>query len=179
MADTEQGTVTPPASHLQAELTRLRGAHPDAVLDVEEAPERDMFWITVRPRSIAAVAKTLRDDRALDYKLLADVTCIDRPEREKRFNVIYNFYSVTHNKRLFVRVWVGEGEAVPSLAGVYASADWAEREVMDLFGVTFEDHPDPRKLVLPDEFEGHPLRKDFPLVGKRPVILFNNIKDIS
>ena len=156
----------------------MRAAHGDAILEVEEAPEREMFWITVRPRSIASVLKTLRDDKALDYKLLSDLTCIDRPETEKRFVVLYNLYSISRKRRLFLRVKVAEGEAVPTAAGVFTSADWAEREVMDLFGVVFEGHPDPRKIMLPDDFEGHPLRKDFPLVGKRPVILFNDIKDI-
>lgn len=178
MAETEQGSVSTTSSQIQAELSKLRAAHSEAILEVEEVPEREMYWITVRPRSIAAVLTTLRDDKALDYKLLTDVTCIDRPETEKRFVVLYNLYSISRKRRLFLRAKVAEGEAVPTVSGVFTSADWAEREVTDLFGVPFEGHPDPRKIMLPDDFEGHPLRKDFPLVGRRPVILFNNIKDI-
>jgi NADH-quinone oxidoreductase subunit C len=171
-------TTTPQASQLQNEVAKIRSACGDVVQQVEEHPESGMYWITVKPRSIVQVAKVLRDDRALDYKLLADLTCIDRPERERRFNVLYNFYSVTHNKRIHVRVWVAEGEAVPTLCGVFPAANWAEREVYDLFGVIFEGHPNLTRIELPDDWEGHPLRKDYPLIGRRPVILYNDVKDI-
>lgn len=163
---------------IRAELAKLRAAHPDAVLDVEEDPARGLFWITVRTRSIVPVLRTLRDDRSLDYKLLADLTCVDRPDREKRFNVIYNLYSITRNRRLFLRVWAGEGEPVPTASAIYPAANWAEREVYDLFGVVFEGHPDLRRIELPDDWDGHPLRKDYPAVGRRPVLLFNDVKDV-
>jgi len=166
------------AASIQTELTKIRSAGSDAVQSVEENPVMGTPWITVKPRSIVSVLKILRDDRALDYKLLTDLTCLDRPEREKRFGVVYILYSVTHNKRLFLRVWVGEGEAVPTVSAVFPSANWAEREVYDLFGVIFEGHPDLRRIELPDEWEGHPLRKDYPLIGRRPVILYNDVKDI-
>jgi len=177
MAENEQKPAAP-TSQIQAEVTRVRAGHGDAIVSVEEHPAQGMYWINVRPRSIVAVAKTLRDDKSLDYKLLCDLTCVDRPETAKRFNVVYNLYSVTRNKRIFLRVRVAEGEAVPTLSGVYPSANWAEREVYDLFGVIFEGHPDLRRIVLPDEWEGYPLRKDYPTVGKRPVLLFNDVKDV-
>jgi len=182
MADEAQTTApaaSPPAvSPIKSELDRIRAAHAGAITDVEEQPSRGMFWIAVRPQSIVSVARLLRDDPALDYKMLTDLTCVDRPETEKRFNVTYNFYSLSRNRRLFLRVRAAEGEPVPSLAGVFASADWAEREVYDLFGVVFEGHPDLRRIELPDDWDGHPLRKDYPIVGKRPVILYNNVKEI-
>jgi NADH-quinone oxidoreductase subunit C len=160
------------------EVSKIRAGHGEAILSVEEQPDLGMYWINVRPRSIVAVAKILRDDKSLDYKLLCDLTCVDRPETAQRFNVVYNFYSVTRNKRIFLRVRVAEGEAVPTVSGVYPSADWAEREVFDLFGVLFEGHPDLRRIVLPDDWQGNPLRKDYPTVGRRPVLLFNDVKDV-
>ena len=168
----------PAQENIQAEVAKIRGAVPEAILHVEEQPERGMFWITVRPRSIQPVLKLLRDDRTLDYKLLADVTCVDRVTERERFNVLYNLYSITRKRRLFLRVRVAEGESVPTASGVFPAADWAEREVYDLFGVTFEGHPDLRRIVMPDEWDGHPLRKDYPIVGKKPVILYNDVKDV-
>src|SRR5438045_3158957 len=94
----------PPAvSPIKTELDKIRSSQSGAVLDVEEQPSRGMFWIAVRPQSLLAVARLLRDDPALDYKMLTDVTCVDRPETERRFNVTYNFYSVSRNRRLFLR----------------------------------------------------------------------------
>src|SRR5690349_8828371 len=97
MSETE---AAPPAAQaplpdIRAELSRIRSAQPDAVLDVEERPQRDMFWITIRPRSLVQVCRLLRDDRSLDYKLICDVTCVDRPYEQKRFTVTYNLYSVS------------------------------------------------------------------------------------
>lgn len=181
MSETEQTAVAEPEApkiSIQGEVARIRAAVPDAILEVVEQPEREMFWVTVRPRSIVQVAKVLRDDKECDFKLLADLTCVDYPHEPPRFNVLYNFYSVPRKKRLFVRVRVAEGEAVPTLSEVYPAANWAEREVWDLFGVMFEGHPDLRRIMLPDDWEGHPLRKDYPTVGKRPVILYNDVKDV-
>ena len=182
MSETEQISETEapaaPAPSIRTELAHIRAAAPDGVIDVVEQPEKGMFWVTVRPRVIVAVAKVLRDDPECDFKLLTDLTCVDYPHEPPRFNVLYNFYSVTRKKRLIVRVRVGEGEAVPTLCEVYASANWAEREVWDLFGVRFEGHPDLRRIMMPDEWEGHPLQKDYPTVGKRPVILYNDVKDV-
>lgn len=179
MAD-EQTTAPapPPVSPIKTELEKIRAAHAGAILEVEEQPSRGMFWVTLTTRSIVPIAKLLRDDKALDYKLLCDLTCVDRPETRQRFNVMYNLYSVTRNKRIHLRVRVAEGESVPTLSDVFPCANWAEREVWDLFGVPFEHHPDLRRIELPDDWEGHPLRKDYPLVGRRPVILFNDVKDV-
>jgi NADH-quinone oxidoreductase subunit C len=176
--DAPHTPATTNESSIKTELAKLRAAQGDAILEVEEDARTGMYWITVKPRSVCAVAKLLRDDRALDYKLICDITCIDRPEREKRFCVVYNLYSVSRGARIFLRVHVGDGEKVPTLTPVYVGANWAEREVMDLFGVIFEGHPDPRKILVPDDWTDFPLRKDFPIVGKKPVLLFNDVKDI-
>jgi len=173
-----QTPSTSSESSIKAELAKIRATQGDAILGVEEDPRTGMYWISVKPRSICAVARILRDDRALDYKLMSDITCVDRPEREKRFCVVYNLYSVTHAKRIFLRVHVADGDKVPTLTPVYTGANWPEREIMDLFGVIFDGHPDPRKILVPDDWTDFPLRKDFPIVGKKPVLLFNDVKDI-
>jgi len=97
--------------------------------------------------------------------LLCDLTAADWPKREKRFDVVYHLYSIPRNHRLRLKVRVGEGEPVPSATTVHHSAEWHEREVFDLFGVAFEGHPDLRRILLPDEWKGHPLRKEYPLEG--------------
>lgn len=170
--------TAPAESGIQTELAKIRSAHSEAILSVEEDPGRGMYWVTIKPRSITAVAKQLRDDPALDFKLLCDLTCVDRPDEDLRFTVIYNLYSVTRNRRIFLRVRAGLEDRVPTLSGVFANANWAEREVYDLFGVSFDGHPDLRRIMMPDDWDGHPLRKDYPIVGKRPVILYNDVKDL-
>jgi len=181
-AETTTGTQEPeaeaPAVTLDAEVAAIRAADPDAILAVEEQHSRGMFWIEVPPEKIVPVAQLLRDDPALDYKLLSDLHGVDYPARPKRFDVLYNLYSIPRNRRLFLRVRVGEDEGIPTLSGVFPNANWCEREVWDLFGVPFAGHPDLRRILMPDDWDGHPLRKDYPLIGRRPVILFNDVKDI-
>jgi len=163
---------------IDREVELLRGQLPEAVLAVEERPERGMFWITVRPADIVPAALLMRDHPECDYKLLCDLLGADYPDRERRFDVLYNLYSFSRNRRLFLRVQVGEDEPVPTVSGIWANANWCEREVFDLFGVPFADHPDLRRILMPDDWDGYPLRKDYPLVGRRPVLLFNDVKDI-
>lgn len=175
---TEAEATTPALPDIHLELGKIRGAHSEAVVAVEEAPERDMFWVEVKPSALVSVVKLLRDDRALNYNFLDDLTCIDYAWEEKRFCVTYNFYSHSRLRRLFLRVRVAEGEALPTLTDLFIAADWAEREVYDLFGVTFKGHPNLVRIQLPDDWEGHPLRKDYPTVGRRPVLLYNDVKDL-
>ncbi|SMF25047.1 NADH-quinone oxidoreductase subunit C [Tistlia consotensis] len=107
----------------------------------------------------------LRDDPNSLFKQLVDVTCVDYPSRPERFEVVYNLLSLKHNLRLRVKVATDEDTAVPSAWSVFKSANWFEREVWDLYGVFFSDHPDLRRILTDYGFEGHPLRKDFPLTG--------------
>jgi NADH-quinone oxidoreductase subunit C len=121
--------------------------------------------ITVPPDAIVAVVKLLRDDERFRYVSIIDVTAVDWPSRERRFDVVYHFLSPSHNRRLRVKVEVGESASVPSIIEVFPGADWFEREVYDLYGIPFTGHPDMRRLLTDYGFEGHPLRKDFPLTG--------------
>src|SRR5947209_5251093 len=160
------------------EVEMIRASVPDAVLEVKEQSQRGMFWLNIAPSAIVEAATVLRDHPDLDYKMLCDLFGVDYPARDRRFDVVYNLVSVTRNRRLFLRVRVGEGESVPTLSGVYPNANWCEREVFDLFGVPFTDHPDLRRILMPDDWQGYPLRKDYPLIGRRPVILFNDVRDV-
>jgi len=111
------------------------------------------------------VLKTLRDDPVLQFKQLSDLTAVDYPERAQRFDVVYQMLSLALNARIRVLTSVEDGDIVPSAIDLFASANWAEREVWDMFGIFFSGHPDLRRLLTDYGFEGHPLRKDFPLTG--------------
>jgi NADH-quinone oxidoreductase subunit C len=121
--------------------------------------------IVVAPADIVAVVKQLRDDERCRYVSIIDITAVDWPSREQRFDVVYHFLSPSHNRRIRVKIAVGESTSVPSIIEVFPGADWFEREVYDLYGVPFAGHPDMRRLLTDYGFEGHPLRKDFPLTG--------------
>ncbi len=114
---------------------------------------------------ILAVMAFLRDDAKCLFKVLVDVCGVDYPEREKRFDVVYNLLSIRLNLRARVKVFTDEATPVPSVVGLYSSAGWWERETWDLYGIFFSDHPDLRRILTDYGFEGHPLRKDFPLTG--------------
>jgi NADH-quinone oxidoreductase subunit C len=159
------------------EVQRIRAASPEAILESVES--RGLHWVTLRKDALIPVATLLRDDPELDFKLLCDLHGVDYPDRPQRFEVIYNLYSLSRNRRLFLRLRASEGESLPTLARVFANADWCEREVYDLFGVSFAGHPDLRRILCPDDWEGHPLRKDYPLIGTRTVLLYDDVKDVT
>jgi NADH-quinone oxidoreductase subunit C len=115
--------------------------------------------------TVAELIAKLRGDPKLKFEQLVDVCGCDYPDRPKRFEVVYHLLSLTNNRRVRIKVQVAEGEAVPSLTPVFESADWYEREVFDMFGVPFDGHPDLRRLLTDYGFQGHPLRKDFPMTG--------------
>jgi NADH-quinone oxidoreductase subunit C len=108
----------------------------------------------------------VRDDRQAAFTQLIDLTAVDYPERKNRFDVVYQMLSMSNNMRLRIVATVSEGQTVPSVTGVFMAANWAEREVWDMFGIFFSGHPDLRRLLTDYGFEGHPLRKDFPLTGR-------------
>ena len=114
---------------------------------------------------IVKVATFLRDDPRCRFSCFIDVTAVDWPAREKRFDVVYHFLSPTKNCRVRVKVEVDETTPVASIIGVFPGADWFERETYDLYGIMFTGHPDMRRILTDYGFEGHPLRKDFPLTG--------------
>ncbi len=128
------------------------------------------YWageVTVRvpPDRILEICRFLKDDPATQMNLLSDLCAADYPKEPKRFEVLYHLYSIPHGQRLRVKTRVGEGESVASVTSVWATANWHEREAYDLFGIRFEGHPDLRRILLPDDWKGHPLRKEYPLEG--------------
>ena len=114
---------------------------------------------------IEAFAKFLYDDPRLAFVNLTDICGVDWPSREKRFDVVYHLLSPRQNARIRLKVMTDEATPVPSLAGIYPAADWFEREAYDFYGIRFSGHPDLRRILTDYGFEGHPLRKDFPLTG--------------
>jgi NADH-quinone oxidoreductase subunit C len=121
--------------------------------------------IKVRRNSVCKVLTFLRDDTTCLFKLLMDVCGVDYPERDERFDVVYNLLSLQHNLRIRVKITTEEDMAVPSVTEIFSTAGWFEREVWDLYGIYFDGHPDLRRIMTDYGFEGHPLRKDFPLTG--------------
>jgi NADH-quinone oxidoreductase subunit C len=127
----------------------------------------------IRKEFVLDICKALFDDRELEVRFLSDICALDwlgQPEEEEgRFEVIYNLYSIKNKYRFFLRVKLsGDNPDVDSITSIWQSANWLEREVYDLMGVNFLGHPDLRKILTPDELEGHPLRKDFPLTYEMP-----------
>ena len=125
----------------------------------------DELMVTARAEQIVKVVTFLRDDPMCLFKVLVDICGTDYPERPKRFDVVYNLLSLVHNQRIRIKVEADDETPVPSITGVHNSANWFEREIWDMYGVMFSDHPDLRRLLTDYGFEGHPLRKDFPLTG--------------
>ncbi len=111
----------------------------------------------------------LKTDNDTKFRQLIDITVVDYPERNQRFDVVYLFLSHEFNQRLILKYSISENEVIPSLTSIFPSANWMEREVFDMYGVSFKDHPDLRRILTDYGFEGHPLRKDFPLTGHTEV----------
>jgi NADH-quinone oxidoreductase subunit C len=141
----------------------VQAAIGDHVLDL--TIDRDEVAITVDRDAVARVLTFLRDDVNCQFKQLMDVCGVDYPDRQPRFDVVYNLLSPSHNRRIRVKVATDAETPVPTVSGVFRSADWFERETWDLFGILFRDHPDLRRILSDYGFDGHPLRKDFPLTG--------------
>ena len=141
----------------------IAGQLPDEVLGTSLSLGE--LSLTVRREGIVKMLSFLRDDVNCRFRQLMDVCGVDYPEREQRFDVVYNLLSLTNNTRIRVKTQTDEETPVPSVTGVFSSADWWEREAWDLLGIYFSGHPDLRRILTDYGFEGHPLRKDFPLTG--------------
>ncbi|KAL9014300.1 MAG: hypothetical protein Q9173_001039 [Seirophora scorigena] len=126
---------------------------------------KDELTIYIPPSAVIPVVSFLKYHTAAEYTMVADITAVDYPTREARFEVVYNLLSVRHNSRIRVKTYADEATPVPSITSLYDGANWYEREVYDLYGVFFVGHPDLRRIMTDYGFDGHPLRKDFPLTG--------------
>jgi NADH-quinone oxidoreductase subunit C len=141
----------------------IAGALPGAVTGHTVA--NGELTITAKAQDIVQLVTFLRDDERCQFWSFIDVTAVDWPARERRFDVVYHFLSPKLNQRIRVKVEADENSTVPSIIDVFPGADWFERETYDLYGVLFTGHPDMRRILTDYGFEGHPLRKDFPLTG--------------
>jgi NADH-quinone oxidoreductase subunit C len=148
---------------LQTLGEHIAKALPNDVLSTEV--KLGELMVMARPDAVVRVLTFLRDDPKCLFKLLMDVCGADYPEREQRFDVVYNLLSLKHNQRVRVKAMTDEATPVPSVVSVFSSAGWFEREAWDLYGIFFADHPDLRRILTDYGFQGHPLRKDFPLTG--------------
>jgi len=124
--------------------------------------DRKQAILVVAREQLEEIAIYSRDDEQFDW--LSDLTAVDWPKREKRFDIVLNMYTFRKNERLRLKVHAAADESVPSVQGVWATANWLEREVYDMFGVVFEGHPELKRILLPDEWQGYPLRKDYDIL---------------
>jgi len=136
---------------------------PEDVTSAEVVRGELVAW--VKRASIVKVLTLLRDDPKVQFSQLLDVTAVDYPQRADRFEVVYHLLSMNLNLRIRVKVPANEDSPVPSVASIFPCADWLEREVWDMYGIFFSEHPDLRRILTDYGFDGHPLRKDFPLTG--------------
>ncbi len=144
-------------------VKKLKEKFPQSVLDVTSF--RDEITITVSKKEILEICRFLHSDPDLQYHLLTDLCGLDFYPETPRFGVVYHLCSLKSNERLRLKARVGEAEPIQSVESVWKVANWYEREVYDLFGVHFENHPDLRRILLWDGYDGHPLRKDYPAEG--------------
>jgi len=129
----------------------------------------DQLYINIENEDLIDVTLFIKNNENTKFRQLMDVTVVDYPENAQRFKVVYLFLSHEFNQRIILSYLISENEVIPSLTPIYPAANWMEREVFDMYGVKFKDHPDMRRILTDYGFEGHPLRKDFPLTGHTEV----------
>ena len=152
-------------------VAAIRETFPDAVLEVVDF--RGERTLLLDPPQLAQVAEFLRDTDGLKFNFLVSVAGIDYLGESPRFGVVYHLYSMLYNQTLCLKTRVEEGEAIPSVTPVWTTANWQEREVYDMFGVSFDGHPDLRRILMPEDWDGHPQRKDYPLGYETVQFSFN------
>jgi NADH-quinone oxidoreductase subunit C len=138
----------------------LKARFGDAVR--EASLDRKQAIVLIAVEQLREISRYCRDEEK--FEMLVDLTAVDWPKREKRFDVVLNLYSFAKNERLRLKAYAGETEPAPSVCEIWASANWMERECYDMFGIVFEGHPDLKRILLPDEWQGHPLRKDYDIL---------------
>jgi len=144
-------------------VKKLQEKFPASIVEVTTF--RNEVTLSVQKKDIFEICKFLFSDPDLQYNLLTDLCGVDFFPEAPRFEIVYHLHSIKNNQRLRVKTRVGENETIPTVESIWKAANWYEREAYDLFGITFENHPDLRRILLWDGYEGHPLRKDFPVEG--------------
>ncbi len=138
----------------------------------------DQLYINIDNEDLIDVTLFIKSNENTKFRQLMDVTVVDYPENAQRFKVVYLFLSHEFNQRIILSYLISENEVIPSLTSIYPAANWMEREVFDMYGVKFKDHPDMRRILTDYGFEGHPLRKDFPLTGHTEVRYSEELKKV-
>ena len=140
--------------------------------------KHDQLYIYIDSKDLIDVTLFLKTSENTKFRQLIDITAVDYPENSQRFKVVYLFLSHEFNQRIILSYLINENEIIPSLTSIYPAANWMEREVFDMYGVKFKDHPDLRRILTDYGFEGHPLRKDFPLTGHTEVRYSEELKKV-
>jgi len=138
----------------------------------------NQLFIDIDVENLISVILFLKTNEKCKFKQLIDITAVDYPQREKRFKIIYLLLSHENNLRVVVNINIDEQVKVPSITKIFPSSNWMEREIFDMYGISFKDHPDLRRILTDYGFEGHPLRKDFPLTGHSEVRYSENVKKV-
>ena len=165
---TEKGELT----------TLLKQEFPDDVTDFHA--HRDDETVVIKRDALEAVCRFLRDDTRCSFEIMMDLTAVDRLEMNEapRFEMVYHFKSLTHARRLRLKVRLTEDDCkIASIHHLWKAVDWYERECFDMFGIVFEGHPDLRRILMYDEFEGHPLRKDYPIDKQQPLMELKEVEE--
>jgi NADH-quinone oxidoreductase subunit C len=143
-----------------AMVSKLKGQYGSGIREANSYLGQN--YMVVEPSIVSELLQILRDREQFDY--CADITAVHYPEREKQFDLMWILYSFTRNERIRVKMMIADGESAPSAVSIWATANWLEREVYDMFGIRFDGHPDLKRILLPDGWKGHPLRKDYGII---------------
>ncbi len=150
----------------------VKDRFPEAIIDSKIF--RNELTLSAKKEYLPEIARFLKEDDQLDFNFLSDLCGVDRVETDGVFEVVYHFYSLQKNHRLRLKIPIPSNEpSISSIVDIWKTANWHERETYDMFGVKFDGHPDLRKILTPDDFEGHPLRKDYPVDGRQPSGLYH------
>jgi len=155
-------------------LKKLKEKFPGSIVEIIEF--RGELTLVIKKESLIDICQFLKDDPDLVYNFLSDICGVDFSERGKRFEVVYNLYSIPNRWRVRLKVNLAEDESCASLTSLWEAANWLEREAFDMFGIKFDNHPDLKRILMPDDWIGHPLRKDFPLTKEEITFSYNKDK---
>jgi NADH-quinone oxidoreductase subunit C len=145
-------------------LNSIKDNKPHILFEIYE--HRGELTVIIGKKDIIELCRYLKDESGFDFKLLEDLTGVDRGERPNRFSIVYHLFSLKHNFRIAIKTDLDESDpAIDSISSIFRAANWQEREVYDMYGISFNNHPDLRRMYMPEEFEYYPLRKEFPLMG--------------
>jgi NADH-quinone oxidoreductase subunit C len=159
-------------------VEKLKEKFLNEIVDVTQF--RDQVFVSLKKDKIVEICRYLHDDPDIYMEYLADLCGVDYPEKRYRFEVVYNLYSLRHNHRLMLKAQLSEDDPyIDSVVEIWNGANWHEREACDMYGILFNNHPDLRRILMPEDWEGYPLRKDYPLKGPEEEYKgFEELKDL-